>query len=237
MKTIACIPGTWKDRKEFVQRIVSATDGAFLAAGTVLMKVGGPSIEFELCPRDERMRSAFSFADRGQMAGEDLDAIDGHGMVVYLLTDKNGLDHLHELHNAIAVCFVAGGLGVKFENSGTAHTATMWKGYRFHENTLSLLNAHVMLIVDDDFYFTCGMHIFGLPDVAVAKDHPHGGYLLTEFNHYYLFESPVFKDGQTFSPDKGSPKMRLSIRDDFLYKDQGSFENPFGRIELKRIQS
>lgn len=237
MQTITCIPGTWLDRKELVLSIPEQTDGRYLFAGQVLMNVETKeSAEIEFCLRDERMHKSFIVGGQGQYPVQIYDEIKSHRGVIYLKCDIDGLSNLHKLHTFINVCLVSGGLGVKFENSGVAHTARQWNGYEFRNDTLLLMRAHVIMAYSDDYFYSCGMHIFGLPDVAVKSTIPNNsaGYMLTEFNYYHIFESPNFKEGQTFSTDKDSPKYRIKFRDDFIYKGEELFENPYGRIELEK---
>jgi hypothetical protein len=82
------------------------------------------------------------------------------------------------------------------------------------------------------------MHIFGLPDVAVdgSVDNNYAGALLSGFNHYQLFESPVLKDGNTFSLSEEDPYFRINRREDWIYKGEEAFENPFGRYALEPIE-
>ncbi len=238
MKVIVCIPGPWRDQAAFSRAVSAATGGAYAHSGTELRAAeSGAAMEAEYCGSDTRMRRSFAVGGQGTIAEEELDAIAGHGGVVYLLTGETGLGRLHIIHNFMKICLDAGGLGVKFENSGTAHSARSWRGSDFYGDTLSLLRAHIFLISGPDHYYSCGMHIFGLPDVAVTTrlDNAKAGYLLTEFNHYHVFESPVFTDGQTFSLAKDAERYRIRLSEDTFNTGVECFANPFGRIELMPI--
>jgi len=236
MDLIVCIPGPWQSHAELIAALTRVTEGGYLFAGRILMAMqSNETIEAELCPADPRMQVAFA-VPRLKGDASAVAAISNHRGVLYLTTRETGLDRLHVLHAFINACLAAGGLGVKFENSGTAHLTDEWHGMQFHQDRLGLLRAHVMLVTSESHLFSCGMHIFALRDCAVAGL-PSGaaGYLLTEFNHYHLFEGPTFRDGQTFGLPDDPARYRLRLRDDFLYGDDQHFGNPHGRIELVPI--
>jgi hypothetical protein len=96
------------------------------------------------------------------------------------------------------------------------------------------MQAHVFLIVGREHYYSCGMHIFGLADGVASRrlENRAAGYLLTEFNHYHLFESPVFSDGQTFRLAQDADRYRIRLSEDAFNPGVECFENPFGSIEL-----
>lgn len=233
METIVCIPSSIQSHSELRDSILQLTDGDFILIGETLTNTKDKChVKCELYNKDELMREAFEASSQDRVSEEDLLKIETHESVIYLIFDNSNLDNLHLLHKFIKVCLHIGGLGVKFENSGLSHSKDVWLSYNFHEDTLQLLNSHAMYIKDDLFLSSVGMHIFGLPDVSVSIDPEMGIFLLTDFNHYHLFESPTFKEGHTFSPDEESPKYEVVFKSDFVYEGEDCFENPYGRILL-----
>ena len=97
----------------------------------------------DFCSNDDNILESFKLGGQGKINTNDLGSIAAHKNVVYLLTDLSGLDNLHTIHSFTNILLVSGGLGVKFENSGVAHSVAMWNSYQFHKDSLLLLNAHV----------------------------------------------------------------------------------------------
>lgn len=237
MQTIVCLPMCTQSADEFRDALVKQFQGEYLFAGSVILHTKeNVHIECEVCDYDPTMRNAFASTLTGRVDESDIDEIDKHQSVIYLTYEKADLDDLHVLHQFINVCLQVGGLGVKFENSGLAHTKDMWLNYNFYENTYLLLNSHVMYIHDEHYVSSVGMHIFGLPDVSIpisaSELLANANGFLTKFNHYHVFETPTFKEGNTFSLGEDEPKFVIAITDDFVYQGEDCFENPFGRLLL-----
>ena len=240
METIVCIPMSIKGPEELLERVVKVTDGNYLYAGALLMSVEHKfAARCEFYERDERMSLTFQVGGQGNISGEDVAALDTHQSVLFLIWAHSGLDELYRLHALINVCLDCGGLGVKFENSGVAHSAEAWRAKNFAEDTLDLLQSHVMLVGSESHYYSTGMHIFGYPDIAVPAtvENRQAGYLLTEFNHYQMCESPEFKEGHTFSTSPEAPHFRIRKREDWINADQECFANPYGRYLLEPVDS
>ncbi|QDT25689.1 hypothetical protein Enr10x_09860 [Gimesia panareensis] len=240
METIVCIPMPLKGPGEFRRKLVEVSGLKYLYAADMLMSAE-PSFSSrgEFYERDEQISLAFQLGGQGTITGEDVAELDTHQSVLYLIWSQTGLDELYRLHALINVCLDCGGLGVKFENSGVAHSAREWRAKNFAENTLDLLQSHVMLVGSETHFYSTGMHIFGLPDAAVPTtvDNREAGYLLTEFNHYQMCESPEFEDGHTFSTSADAPYYRIFRKDDWINADEECFENPFGRYLLEPVAS
>ncbi|MCJ8314430.1 MAG: hypothetical protein HRU38_20145 [Saccharospirillaceae bacterium] len=219
--------------EEFRDSLIKYTEGKYIFAGNVILNVE-EKIQYkcEVCAVDSQIKNAFGASSQGRISVDELEQIDKHNSVVYITYENTGLEYLHHLHNIINFCLNIGGLGVKFENSGLSHSKNLWNSYNFHEDTLQILNTHVMFISDEEYISSVGMHIFGLQDVSISSLTDNPTYLLTEFNHYHLFESAIFKDGSSFSLSVDEPKYSVSIKTDFIYKGEDCFENPFGRILL-----
>jgi len=150
----------------------------------------------EIYDHDINMKNAFDLGSRGTIDSNDLKLIESHKSVIYLIYDQNGLENLHILHQFITDIITVCGYGIKFENSGVAHSKRNWLNKDFYNNTYDLLNSHTMLVSYENGYYSSGMHIFGLPDVSTEHsiDYDNATQLLTEFNHYQLFENPTFEN-------------------------------------------
>ncbi|MBI3856219.1 MAG: hypothetical protein HY293_11070, partial [Planctomycetes bacterium] len=184
-RIVLCIPGTWSGRDELDERL---RQGPFrLAEPKVVSADGAESFDAEVRGPDLRMRAAFQASAcrvRPSMTPADFAAVQGHRSVVYVLSDPFGRStaaaaaaRMIEVGLAL---LDAGGITMKCESSGIAHSAERWRriGARLREEGApgaALFDAFVRLpIVDDnqDLY-SCGMHLLGSPDGLLSlRDFP-----------------------------------------------------------------
>lgn len=238
VEVVVGIPLVLDSYEAFRDQVLSVARDRFLFAGQILMSTeNSAAVKCELHEADPNMTLAFELGGQGTISENDLAAIAGHRSVMYLITDRTGLTELHQLHTFIDVTLECGGLGVKFENSGVAHSLGSWQQKRFCENNLDLLQSHVMLAGDEHCFYSTGMHIFGLPDATVPAtiENQAAARLLTEFNHYRIFEAAQIKDGQTFSLAADEPHFRLHLKEDEINAGQECFVNPYGRFLLEPL--
>lgn len=238
VEVVVCIPLVLESHDAFRDQVLSVARDRFLFAGQILMSiVNSAAVRCEIHEADPDMALAFELGAQQAISENDLAAIAAHRSVVYLITDRTGLTELHQLHTFIDVTLECGGLGVKFENSGVAHSLSAWQQKKFCENNLDLLQSHVMLTGDEDNFYSTGMHIFGLPDASVPAsiENRAAARLLTEFNHYRIFEAAQVKDGQTFSLAADEPRFRLHLKEDEINAGQECFVNPYGRFLLEPL--
>ncbi|WP_145227244.1 DUF4261 domain-containing protein [Gimesia algae] len=238
MEVVVGIPIVLDSHDAFRDQVLSVARDRFLFAGQILMSLeNSAAVRCEIHEADPNMALAFELGGQGTISENDLAAIAAHRSVVYLITDRTGLTELHQLHTFIDVTLECGGLGVKFENSGVAHGLSSWQQQKFCGNNLDLLQSHVMLAGDEQFFYSTGMHIFGLPDATVPAtiENQAAAQLLTEFNHYRIFEAAQIKDGQTFSLAADAPHFRLHLKEDEINAGQECFVNPYGRFLLEPL--
>jgi hypothetical protein len=128
----------------------------------------------------------------------------------------------------------AGGIAVKVESTGIAHSADMWTEFARSGTLSQLYWAFVALIRGKEYYYSCGMHDFGLPDVATGSNlsPDTASQLMNQFNYFVLSEDPTLVDGETFSAAAGAPRYRLKRERCELYHRDDPFHNPLGRWHL-----
>ena len=98
-----------------------------------------------------------------------------------------------------------------------------------NETKKSKIGCGTILLITVGVIVFCGMHNFGLPDAIVdSNESENPCELLRVFTLYLLSESPVIKDGQTFSVDSESPIYRIKACPPINYGDDTLFNNPFG---------
>src|SRR5689334_16225123 len=131
-KIVLGIPGLWQTRSDFVEAI--ARDGiargskGFIFAGRILMNVAsGASWELELYPHAPRLVEAFTAANRGSIDEETIRAIAKHTHTAYISGPGGSLDAARSIILAVVAVLHAGGLAVKVESAGVAHSSQQWE--------------------------------------------------------------------------------------------------------------
>lgn len=176
-RIVLCVPGTWADAAELADRLGA---GAFRWADSKLRSAdGAEAFDAEFRGPDLRMKPAFQASAcriRPSMTAADYAAVQGHRSVLYVLSDNYGrstaagaASRMIEVGRAL---IDAGGIAVKCDSSGIAHSAARWRDLaaRLGEAWAPLFDAYVRLpIIDDnqDLY-SCGMHLLGRSDAQVT---------------------------------------------------------------------
>ncbi|WP_156487212.1 DUF4261 domain-containing protein, partial [Bacillus badius] len=153
---------------------------------------------------------------------------------VYVIANINGIEGLKQVVDVGATLLKAGGLAIKIETSGMAHTKDEWYQLLENQDYFPLYSHFVTLVGDEESYFSCGMKAFGLPDVITPSSisPEEAADLLNNFNLYNIVEHPPFKNGEIFSLEKNSPVYKIDFINEFRYEEEDVFFNPFGLINL-----
>lgn len=229
------VPGPWQDRSAVLRAIFSLGSG-YLYAGQYLMDtVTRKSYLVEILEHDPRLQEAFRVASGGGMLPDDLAAIGQHRHTLYISSSEVSANSARHMMRAAATLLECGGLGVKIESSGVAHGAARWRKLAATADPFFLYTAYVTLIHGRGYYYSCGMHNFGLPDCRVSDrlDASAAARLMNIFNHHLLAESPSLHPGHTFSLDAGTPHFRLVEETDLNHEPGHRFHNPFGLWQLQ----
>jgi Domain of unknown function (DUF4261) len=233
IEIVLCVPGPWADRSELIQSIVKDREG-YIFAGMILMHLETKlAYKLEFCDRDERMVSAFEAAGPHWKDTAEMQKISSHKSVCYLISKGGSIESAHSIMNAANALLSAGGYGVKVESSGLAHPPKDWREQCQYSYLFKSHASYVVYITSEATY-SCGMHNFGLPDAIVdSNESENPSELLKVFTHYLLSESPVIKEGQTFSVDSDSPAYRVNAHPSVDYGENSLFNNPFGKWKLQ----
>jgi hypothetical protein len=245
-KIVLGIPGLWQTRSDFVEAI--ARDGiargskGFIFAGRILMNVAsGTSWELELRPHTPRLVEAFTIANRGSIDEATIRAIAKHTFTAYIIGPGGSLDAARSIMSAAVGVLHAGGLAVKVESAGVAHSSEQWKALTTTADAEALYYAYVTMVGQEDnrTFYSCGMHNLGLRDAIITGNLTayEAGSLLNTFLLYSLIEQPQLVTGHTFSVDAQSPRYRLSTEACTIYPEDRLFNNPFGLWRLSPLQS
>jgi hypothetical protein len=233
-EAVICIPGTWKNRSELVER-VARDSGGYLFMGMLLMEMETRHT-FELHFEDAhpRMATAFNAAGPHWRGSEEMSRIASHSSVVYLIGHGGSRTNAEALMGAAAALIKAGGLGVKIESTGLAHSPSAWQGLVDTRHLLTAYRAYVICLTGREQVYSCGMHNLGLReaivDAAVDDDALD---LIRRFTYYLFSESPTIQNRQTFALAPGAPVYRIFEDDGIQYEDGSLFQNPYGAWRLE----
>src|SRR5262249_53529116 len=128
----------------------------------------------------------------------------------------------------------AGGIAVKVESAGIAHTWERWSEL-LTGTPFDLYCAVVVLVADEEQYYSCGMHHFLLPECAVPRSMPlaDAAELMNQFNFWRMVETPAVADGHTFSLTASSPRFRMTLEPDRRHESDDPFHNEHGVWNLR----
>ncbi len=228
------IPGKWADRSAIIESIVKHSDG-YMFAGMILMNIESKwSCKLEIYEHEPVLRQAFEIAGGGRFDSSTLDDIDDHTFTLYLSCDGGSLENARALMNAASALLSCGGLAVKIESAGIAHTAERWRELTEQELPISMMHAYVTYIGGDGVFYSCGMQNIGFRDAVVtANISPNdAANLLFTLNSYIAFENATINDGETFSVDAQSPRFRVHQKPCEMFANDDLFHNPYGIWDL-----
>jgi uncharacterized protein YegJ (DUF2314 family) len=238
-KIILGIPGRWQNRKDLITAIVQANPDPknvrYLALGPLISDLQTKeAFGFEVCDHDPRLADAFRIAGQGRFSTELLASIAQHTLTLYIHSRDQSVEAARSMLSLGAFLLAAGGMAVKVETAGVAHTADRWRYFARTSNLLSLHDAFVTLVGGKEFNYTCGMHNVGLPDASLTaqisvKDAPE---YLVAFNQWNLIERPQLKDGDRFAVSLSDPVFTLGHLA-YGYDSDNEYNNPHGRWHLE----
>ena len=237
---ILCIPGRWRDTKEFVRQFVSLNpNGRYMFAGGILADLEKKDhVPLDFCAADANLRRAFEIAGQRKIPEELLVELEQHSAIAYL---RFALDLPRERERILEFSSLLrriGGLAVKVESAGIAHTWERWS-LLLSGTPFDLYSAVVVLVGDNDpgksptgekYYHSCGMHHFGLPECAAPRSMsaPDAADLINRFNFWRIVERPVLSDGHTFSAAPSTPHFRMTLEPDSRHEVDDPFHNAHG---------
>lgn len=207
------VPGPWRERKELMEAMVRQKADCLFAGLIFMEQSTKEACTFDFSDHDENLAQAVETAGQGAFSDEQLDAVRGHNGIAWLIFDEPDLQKARTAARFAKVLLDAGGVGVKIDSSGLAHTPERWLSDWDSDDPWAVYGLFVVLVGDDDRFYSCGMHTFGLPDAAVPSSlgAEEGARLLNLFNAYRMVESPTLNSGETFSVEADSPRYRLSL--------------------------
>jgi hypothetical protein len=236
---IFCVPGPWRDRSDFIRRIIgSEPDGRYVFDGEVLVDVRHQDVlKVEFLGRHPRMLKAFQAASRGELPQQVQEEIESHSSSVYLRFPLNLIEERLRVLKYTQLVQRLGGFAIKLESSGVGHSWERWFRLVSSDNEFDWYCAVVMLLAGDSYYYSCGMHHFGLADSAVESglEVQVAANLINKFNYWRLIEPREVRSGESFSLSETSTLFRLHLKADELNPEGDLFHNPHGLWHLTKI--
>ena len=233
-QTIIGVPGRWATRSDIVTSIVKSS-GGYLFAGMILMHMESQvHFSLEVYGRDDALTRAFAIAGGNRLTQQELDEIDHHTFCLYLSGEGGSIDSARRFMSAANALLDCGGLGVKIESAGTAHSPNGWRSLCADGRLGSMLEAFVTYVGNDDGFYSCGMHNLGYPDCVVEApiSSSEAGSLIHTFLGYLLVENPTLNSGETFSVDAEAPRYRVFKETCAMFDPDDPFHNPGGIWKL-----
>jgi len=194
------------------------------------------TFELELQARDDRMLGAFKAVGPHWRNSGEMENIDSHQSVAYLIAPGGSDERVHAIMMTARALLDAGGMGVKVESSGIAHSPEYW---RHRCDSLKLWGAYkafVVVVAGSQQTHSCGMHAFGLRDVLISEEEAsHATRVAREFSWYVFTERPIIKNNQTFSTEDKAFTYRILESVGVDYGGDTLFPNPYGTWALERL--
>ena len=186
-------------------------------------------VPLEFYGPDARMGKSFETAGQGRLPQDCLEQIRQHTSVVYLHFPINLQEQRERVGKFTEAIRWAGGIAVKLESAGIAHTWETWLA-RLRGSMFDLYCCAIVLVGDKSSFYTCGMHHFGLPECEVPNDMgtAKGADLINRFNFWRITERPTLKSGQTFGLAADQPHFQLELRSDARHEAEDLFHNSHG---------
>jgi len=231
------IPGKWPTRSDIVKAIAEKSNGLLFAGSALLDTTSQDGYGFEVYDYDPDLANAFKIAGRPKITQPDIKEISSHTFTLYLIADGGSPERAQKVLNVGCGLLQAGGIAVKVETTGKAHTLQDWFALASAHNETALYYAYVTIIGSNGIYYSCGMHNLGHRDAIVrgnitAND---AARLLETFLLYVLIEKPDVRDKLTFSEKKDSPHYRINEVPCDIHPSDHLFFNPFGLWQLEAV--
>ncbi|WP_211747337.1 hypothetical protein [Paenibacillus sp. Marseille-Q4541] len=170
-KLVLCIPGQWKDEEKLVRKLTRKSRGEYAITGGLLLDTKrNRAFEIQIEEHDPQLTEAFYYASKGDFSDKTSQKVEKHTKVIYLSGYMGSPESVQRIIAPVQTLLEAGGIAVKIENSGKAFTPEEWNAIGEEARLDQLLNTMISYMQDEHYFYSCGMHMFGLPDVALSKE-------------------------------------------------------------------
>lgn len=237
-KLVLCIPGLWKDEDKLIRKLMRKSRGAYsLSGGLLLDTKQNRAFEIRIEEHDPKLIETFRYASRGDLSDKHLQKVEKHTKVIYLSAYMGSLDLVQRIIAPVGLLLASGGIAVKIENTGKAFTSEEWNVIEGEARLDQLLNAMISYMRDDNYVYSCGMQMFGYPDVAMSKDIDSDDALLVMAQFLYR----IMSKGKEAQEDLGEFKLYGNTylpqyQEAFFHEENPYMNNPYGVYVLTDMQ-
>ena len=185
------------------------------------------TVEAQWIANDGAFGQAFSF---GTVEPDIVAKIDGAPGALVLHWPIDLREGRTKIVAAVSHLQAAGAHAVRLEESKLGWDATRWLELFSSDDAGAWHRGAVAYLSGDGALQSCGMHAFSLPDVRIELDGDARELtaLAEQLNLYQLAEDPVIRSGQTFTPDRETPRRRVERWPDTEYPPDHACHNPYG---------
>ncbi len=184
-----------------------------------------PAVEW--VENDGSFGRAFSFGTVGSDVIETLEAAPGALVVHWSIDLRDGRQTIVQMVEHLRD---AGAIAVRLEQSKLGWGIARWIEVFSSDDAWAWHRAAITFLAESDALQSCGMHAFSLPDVMIGLDGDQAELteLASTLDVYQLAEDPVIRSGQTFTPDRETPRRVVERWPDLRYPAGHACHNPYG---------
>jgi hypothetical protein len=232
---IIAIPGNWPSQSEIAESIATHSGGYRFTENVLTHSQIQWKCRLEVHEHNPELRHAFAYTGRGTFSETELTAIDEHACTLYLRCQAGSTENARAMMHAATALLHCGGIAIKIESAGVAHTAGYWCELANNESSEAVLSAYVTLVGGEGMFYSCGMHNLGRRDVFVNADisREEAGEVLQAFLRRLLGEAPAFSAAGTFRVSEDSPGYRATESLCLTYPENSPLCNPHGMWSLE----
>ena len=169
MDIVIGMPGHWTTHKDLYDTINSHEE-LIINDGVISDTLVRRDYRAEIYEYDSNLLKAFELASNRALEKECLQAIDSHTYTTYLIAQGGSVALAQEAMHVSSKLLQCGGLAVKVESSGIAHSKQRWQELASQHDISALYQAYVTLVSDHDTYYSCGMHNLGISDAIIEGE-------------------------------------------------------------------
>lgn len=178
----------------------------------------GLPVEVEWIANDGQFGKAFSYGTVSAEIVAQIDRAPGAHVLHWSIDLREGRAQIVEL-----IAKLPGALAVRLEQSKLGWDRDRWLALFGSDDPRNWHRGAIAFLGDKGKSQSCGMHAFSLPD-ALVDDVQLGSI----FNVYQLAEDPELRSGETFAPDRETPKRVIERWPDTNYPPDHACHNPYG---------
>jgi hypothetical protein len=228
VRTILRIPGNWSDPDELFDRIPA---GVQLTPESLIL-ADGTEVEMTPMPPDNQFAQVFRSACRQPARDAELKIVNSYTVNIGLSAAGGSIEAALTMLQAGAAMIRAGAGGVFIDNSGLAHGGKHWLEMAEDGGHDAVSFAFVNIIRGRQDLWTTGMHVLGLPDLALKHSDPVGDTeTIIELIRYVCRGEKPLGDGHIVAVENGR-RFRAAATTSHSFDPPSPMHNPWGRLQL-----